>query len=136
MQAIVTATGNGAKYLGIDNRTGTIEVEKDADLILLGKNPLEDIHNMQSIQMVWKEGIRVFENNTFANEPLSEYLLENQKTLTYLDEMQKSKGIISNRTYICESNGADEFKIQLDVQINGNKGKMESFVSDKTLSTK
>lgn len=100
MQAIVTATGNAAKYLGIDNRTGTIEVGKDADLLLLSKNPLEDIHNIQSIQKVWKEGICVFETNTFVNVLLPEYQLEKQKVFTYKDEMFRAKGMISKSNIV------------------------------------
>lgn len=47
--ALQTATVNTATYLGEIKSKGTIEKGKIADLILLDKNPLEDIRNTRSI---------------------------------------------------------------------------------------
>lgn len=55
-QALQTATINPANYLGIINRTGTIEQGKEADLILLDKNPVENISNTKSISGLFKKG--------------------------------------------------------------------------------
>lgn len=52
--ALQTATINTAKYLQVDKRKGTIETGKEADLLLLDKNPLEDIRNTRSISGVFK----------------------------------------------------------------------------------
>jgi hypothetical protein len=52
-----TATVHPATYLGMQDQTGTIEVGKSADLILLDKNPLTDIRNSRSIQGVFADGI-------------------------------------------------------------------------------
>lgn len=52
MEALKTATINPAKYLGIQDSLGTIEVNKIADLILLDANPLENINNTQKINAV------------------------------------------------------------------------------------
>ncbi len=41
MEAIVAATRNGARVLQIENRTGTIAVGKEADLLVVDRNPLE-----------------------------------------------------------------------------------------------
>ena len=40
--------GTIAKRMGVDGDWGTVEVGKRADLLLLGKNPLEEISNTQS----------------------------------------------------------------------------------------
>lgn len=58
MQTIVSATGNAAKYLRLPD-IGTLEKGKWADFILMGKNPLEDISNTQSLENVWVAGNRV-----------------------------------------------------------------------------
>jgi len=42
MEAIVNATRHGAAALGIDGRTGTVGVGKEADLIVLDRDPLAD----------------------------------------------------------------------------------------------
>ena len=47
--ALQTATVTPATFLEMNNRTGTIAVGKEADLVLLNKNPLEDINNTRSI---------------------------------------------------------------------------------------
>jgi imidazolonepropionase-like amidohydrolase len=47
--ALQTATVNPATFLEISNRTGSIAVGKEADLVLLNKNPLENINNTRSI---------------------------------------------------------------------------------------
>ena len=51
--ALQTATINPATYLGISGVKGTIEVGKQADLILLDRNPLEDIRNSRTISSVF-----------------------------------------------------------------------------------
>ena len=51
--ALQTATINPATYLGIDKRKGTIETGKEADFILLEKNPLDDIRNTRTIKAVY-----------------------------------------------------------------------------------
>lgn len=56
MDAIQAATKNVAiAYKQLDN-IGTVEAGKYADILLLDKNPLDDIANMRAISMVMKEG--------------------------------------------------------------------------------
>jgi imidazolonepropionase-like amidohydrolase len=43
MEAVVAATRTGARVLGIDSRTGTLQVGKEADLLVFDRNPLEDL---------------------------------------------------------------------------------------------
>ncbi|MGI9202625.1 MAG: amidohydrolase family protein [Woeseiaceae bacterium] len=56
MEAIVSATRNGAIAAGMLESIGTIEVGKEADLVLLRDNPLEDIGNIRTIETVIARG--------------------------------------------------------------------------------
>jgi hypothetical protein len=56
MQALQTATLNPARYFAREKETGTIEVGKNADLLLLDADPLNDIHNTQKINAVILRG--------------------------------------------------------------------------------
>lgn len=59
MEVLQTATINAAKVLQLDKKIGTIEVGKEADLLLLGSNPLDDLHNLNDVQAVYARGQRV-----------------------------------------------------------------------------
>ncbi len=63
LEALRCATVNGAYYLGLENDLGTLEPGKLADLIVLEKNPLENIQNSVSITWVVKNG-RVYNPET------------------------------------------------------------------------
>src|SRR5665811_810153 len=56
MEALQTATLNPAKFLGMDDRLGTIEKGKLADMVLLDANPMDDIGNTQKIAAVIVNG--------------------------------------------------------------------------------
>ncbi|MEK6480941.1 amidohydrolase family protein [Catalinimonas sp. 4WD22] len=53
------ATLNGARLLKIEDRIGTIEKGKEADLVLLSSNPLLDIQNTKDIAMIISNGSKV-----------------------------------------------------------------------------
>ena len=55
-QTLVAATRNAAELCGVGDSLGTIEVGKLADMIVVGKNPLDDIDNVRDLKMVFKEG--------------------------------------------------------------------------------
>jgi hypothetical protein len=52
MEALMVATRNAAKFLGLLDSLGTIEQGKIADLVLLDANPLAEITNTQKINAV------------------------------------------------------------------------------------
>ena len=62
-EALRVATLNGAKYLGLDGHLGSIEKGKLADLIVLEKNPLEDIRNSETVRWTMLNG-RLFDAHT------------------------------------------------------------------------
>jgi Tol biopolymer transport system component len=63
MEVLRCATVNSAKIVGRPQDIGTIEPGKLADLLILDKNPLDDIHNTNSVHWVMKNG-ELFEGET------------------------------------------------------------------------
>jgi len=62
MDAIVTATVNGAKLLRREDELGTLEAGKFADLIATGTSPLENIRALLDVTFVMKGGV-VYRND-------------------------------------------------------------------------
>lgn len=56
IQLIEKVTKTNAEILGIDDLTGTIELGKQADLIVLDQNPLDNIKALADISMVMVKG--------------------------------------------------------------------------------
>jgi imidazolonepropionase-like amidohydrolase len=63
--ALRAATLNAAKALGADKRIGSIEAGKDATLILVEGNPMEDISSLERITYVMFKGEQVDRTNLF-----------------------------------------------------------------------
>ncbi|MGB7555874.1 MAG: amidohydrolase family protein, partial [Candidatus Korobacteraceae bacterium] len=59
MQAIMCATKTNAELLGIAKTTGTLTVGKQADLIVLDGNPLDDIRNTRKMVAIRHKGREV-----------------------------------------------------------------------------
>jgi imidazolonepropionase-like amidohydrolase len=64
MEAIVAATRNGARVLGIEGRTGTLERGKEGDLLVFDRNPLEDFVVLFEPLVVVSDG-RVVQNRIY-----------------------------------------------------------------------
>jgi hypothetical protein len=75
LRALQTATLNPAKYLGKTDSFGTISPNKYADILLLAKNPLDDIGNTKKI-----EGLCV--NGKFYSKKDLEWLKQQAKTIS------------------------------------------------------
>ena len=57
MESIVAGTMNGAKLLGWDKNLGSITVGKWADIVAVSGDPLKDIHAMEKVVFVMKNGV-------------------------------------------------------------------------------
>jgi imidazolonepropionase-like amidohydrolase len=63
MEALRSATMNGAHYLGMDKEIGSLKAGKLADLIVLDKNPLDNIQNTNSVVYTMING-RLYDAST------------------------------------------------------------------------
>ena len=63
LEVLRVATLHGAEIIGYDQDVGSIEPGKMADLVILEQNPLEDIHNTNTVRYVMKNG-ELFEGDT------------------------------------------------------------------------
>lgn len=60
-KALSTATLTNAKIIHIDSFTGSIEVGKSADMLIMNDNPFEDLHALKKLDYVISQG-RIFKN--------------------------------------------------------------------------
>jgi imidazolonepropionase-like amidohydrolase len=57
MDSIIAGTMNGAKLLGWDKHVGSLQPGKWADIVAVSGDPLADIHVMQNVVFVMKNGV-------------------------------------------------------------------------------
>ena len=62
-QALKCGTINGARYLGLDKDIGSLEPGKLADLVVLERNPLVNLHDSERIRYTMVNG-RLYEADT------------------------------------------------------------------------
>ena len=77
VEALKAATITGARYLGLDDDLGSLEVGKLADLLVLDEDPLDDLRNTESLSMVMLNG-RLYDAltlNEIGNHPAERPLL-------------------------------------------------------------
>ncbi len=56
-EAIQIATLNGAKFLGLDDRIGSVAAGKQADLVVLNGNPARQISDVEKVTIVFRDGV-------------------------------------------------------------------------------
>ncbi|MFY0630609.1 MAG: PD40 domain-containing protein [Flavobacteriaceae bacterium] len=91
MEALKAATINGAEYIGMDDEIGSLKKGKLADLIILDKNPLEDIENTNSVIYTMVNG-RLYDISTM-NE-VGNY--DNKRTKFYWENGKYNQGVPFN----------------------------------------
>jgi hypothetical protein len=57
VEAVKIATLNGATYLGQQDRIGSVEAHKDADLMIVKGDPSSRITDIENVEIVLKDGI-------------------------------------------------------------------------------
>jgi imidazolonepropionase-like amidohydrolase len=57
VEAIRIGTLNGATYLGLADRIGTIATGKNADLFIVHGNPAANINDVENVIVVFKDGV-------------------------------------------------------------------------------
>ncbi|MEM5776370.1 MAG: amidohydrolase family protein, partial [Anaerolineaceae bacterium] len=71
MQAIQAATKHGAEAIGAADQFGTVQPGKYADLIMVDRDPLEDITALGEVSWVMKEGFIVPRLPLWGSKPIS-----------------------------------------------------------------
>ncbi len=56
-QAILIASYNGALYLGLQNRIGSLGEGKDADIVVVKGDPSRHINDIENVETVFKDGV-------------------------------------------------------------------------------
>ena len=95
MQALKCATLNGATHLGMEKEIGSLKAGKLADLLILDKNPLENIRNSESIRYVMLNG-RLYDAAT-----LDETGNYNKKRSKFWFELPGSQTSGAGMTHTC-----------------------------------
>jgi imidazolonepropionase-like amidohydrolase len=57
-EALKIASYNGALYLGLQDRIGSIEPGKDADIVVVNGDPSRAISDIENVEVVFKDGVR------------------------------------------------------------------------------
>ena len=88
-QALETATINAATSLGLNKWIGSLEIGKLADLIIMDKNPLENIRNTESIRYTMVNG------RLYDAEQMNELGNYNKPKTKFFWELNKNAGNFS-----------------------------------------
>ncbi len=57
LEALAIGTRNGARYLGLEARIGTLAPGKQADLVVIAGDPSRDISDVRKVETVFRQGV-------------------------------------------------------------------------------
>ena len=80
--ALYSATLGNAQIAGISDKTGSIEVGKEADFLITAGNPLEDLRALRKPRMVVTRGVRIDKPAIKKSEEI-EHALDGLRGITY-----------------------------------------------------
>lgn len=83
LQILQSATLNGAAYFGVSDRTASIDVGKNADLVLLKSNPLANTRALREVSSVLAQG------KYYSRAALDDMLRLARETKILLDQQRK-----------------------------------------------
>jgi imidazolonepropionase-like amidohydrolase len=64
MQIIVAATQHGARVCNVEEELGTLEAGKTADVLVVAGDPLQDIHALENVQLVVRDGVVIYREDS------------------------------------------------------------------------
>lgn len=92
MNTLIAATRNCADLLGVLDKLGTVEEGKLADLLIVAKNPLDNISNIRTVKMVFKDGISVDLNQPSGPATYWDYFSTSNLKKGFLKESENAAG--------------------------------------------
>lgn len=89
--ALIAGTANSARAVGVYDQRGSIEVGKDADVVLIAGKPWEDISDLHNTRYTFVGGEKVFGEG--APEPVaSEYMVSSSVASEVIDDFDSEDG--------------------------------------------
>ncbi|MFN3666818.1 MAG: amidohydrolase family protein, partial [Sediminibacterium sp.] len=105
LQALKTATINPAQSLGLNQWIGSLETGKLADMIILDKNPLENIRNTESVKYTMING-RLYDADSMneignVNKPRTKFYWEQSKNAAIFSFPWNTEATTETETCSC-----------------------------------
>lgn len=121
MDVLVAATRKAAEFVGREAELGTVQVGRSADLVILSKNPLEDIRNTRTIQTVMYRGRVIDRDNLPMLDPFKDGLVATGKVQQQITNQDVDKALADRfpaadgkDQVLRECSGCHSLKVVLD----------------------
>jgi imidazolonepropionase-like amidohydrolase len=92
MDSLIAATRNCADLCGVLDVLGTVEEGKLADLIVVSKNPLENISYLRELKMVFKDGVQIDLDHPKGTATYWDYYSTEELKSGYLAQAEQAAG--------------------------------------------